>query len=167
MAGTPYLAIMLFGTEKPAAETRLLKAGPLSAELDAGNLRYIRHDGREAIRAIACVVCDRYRGTFNPGTGTGEGRAMGSATPRRLCRRGRAGNFHTTPGDIRGECPGCSGNPSSSSSRWQEVVLFSYRPTSALRIEISTISGSTRECPPHSSAPGSASRSPDTWRILP
>ena len=66
MAEAPSRGIMLFGTEEPPAETRLLKAGPLSAELDAGNLRYIRHDGREAIRAISYVVRDRYWGTFNP-----------------------------------------------------------------------------------------------------
>ena len=66
MPEAPSRAIMLFGTEEPAAETRLLKAGPLSAELDAGNLRYIRHGGREAIRAIAYVVRDRFWGTFNP-----------------------------------------------------------------------------------------------------
>ena len=66
MAETPSRSIMLFGTEEPAAETRLLVAGPLSAELDAGNLRYIRHDGREAIRAISYVVRDRLWGTFNP-----------------------------------------------------------------------------------------------------
>ena len=66
MAETPSRSIMLFGTEEPAAETRLLAAGPLSAEFDAGNLRYIRHDGREAIRAISYVVRDQLWGTFNP-----------------------------------------------------------------------------------------------------
>ena len=66
MAESPSRSIMLFGTEEPAAETRLLVAGPLSAELDAGNLRYIRHDGREAIRAISYVVRDQFWGTFNP-----------------------------------------------------------------------------------------------------
>ena len=57
---------MLCGTDEPAAETRLLKAGPLTAELDAGNLRYIRHDGREAIRAISFLVRDQFWGTFSP-----------------------------------------------------------------------------------------------------
>ena len=66
MTEAPSRAIMQFGTDEPAAETRLLKAGPLSAELDAGNLRYIRHEGREAIRAISYVVRDRFWGTFNP-----------------------------------------------------------------------------------------------------
>ena len=66
MAESPSRAIMLFGTEEPPAQTRLLEAGPLSAELDAGNLRYIRHGGREAIRAISYVVRDQHWGTFNP-----------------------------------------------------------------------------------------------------
>ncbi len=66
MAEAPSRAIMRFGTDEPAAETRLLTAGPLTAELDAGNLRYIRHHGREAIRAISYVVRDPFWGTFNP-----------------------------------------------------------------------------------------------------
>ena len=66
MAEAPSRAIMLFGTDEPAAETRLLKAGPLTVELDAGNLRYIRHEGHEAIRAISYVVRDQFWGTFNP-----------------------------------------------------------------------------------------------------
>ena len=66
MPEAPSRAIMLFGTDEPAAEARRLKAGPLTAELDAGNLRYIRHEGREAIRAISYVVRDQFWGTFNP-----------------------------------------------------------------------------------------------------
>ncbi|MCY4286598.1 MAG: hypothetical protein OXC65_14820 [Thiotrichales bacterium] len=66
MAETPSRAIMRFGTDEPAAGTRLLTAGPLTAEFDAGNLRYIRHHGREAIRAISYVVRDELWGTFNP-----------------------------------------------------------------------------------------------------
>ena len=55
----------LFGTEEPPLQTRLLRAGPLSVELDAGNLRYVRYDGHEAIRAVSYVVRDQYWGTFN------------------------------------------------------------------------------------------------------
>ncbi len=57
--------VKLFGTEEPPVETRLLKAGPLTVELDNGNLRYIRYDGHEAIRAVSYVVRDQYWGTFN------------------------------------------------------------------------------------------------------
>ena len=66
MAEAPTRSIMQFGTDEPAAEARPLKAGPLTAELDAGNLRYIRHGGREAIRAISYVVRDELWGTFSP-----------------------------------------------------------------------------------------------------
>ena len=66
MAEAPSRAIMLFGTDEPTAETRLLKAGPLTVEFDAGNLRYIRHEGHEAIRAISYVVRDQFWGTYNP-----------------------------------------------------------------------------------------------------
>ncbi|MHA1152674.1 MAG: D-apionate lactonase [Alphaproteobacteria bacterium] len=58
-------SIKLFGTDEPPVETRLLRAGPLSVELDGGNLRYIRYDGHEAIRAVSYVARDQYWGTFN------------------------------------------------------------------------------------------------------
>ena len=45
-------SIKLFGTDAPVPETRLLTAGPVTVELDGGNLRYIRYQGREAIRAM-------------------------------------------------------------------------------------------------------------------
>lgn len=66
MSAAPSREIKLFGTDEPVAESRVLRAGPLSAEFDAGSLRYIRHAGREAIRAISYVVRDRYWGTYNP-----------------------------------------------------------------------------------------------------
>ncbi len=66
MTAKPSHAVKLFGTDQPPAETRLLTAGPLTAELDAGNLRYICFGGKEAIRAISYVVRDQYWGTFNP-----------------------------------------------------------------------------------------------------
>ena len=64
--GSPSREIKLFGTDEPAGESRLLSAGPLRAELDAGQLRYIRFAGREAIRAIAYIVRDPTWGTYNP-----------------------------------------------------------------------------------------------------
>lgn len=63
MNDMPSRAVMLFGTDEPPAETRILRAGPLTAELDAGNLRYIRFGGREAIRAISYVARDAFWGT--------------------------------------------------------------------------------------------------------
>ena len=62
----PSRAVKLFGTEEPVAPPRRLTAGPLTAELDAGNLRHIRFGGVEIIRAISFVVRDRNWGTYNP-----------------------------------------------------------------------------------------------------
>lgn len=63
---SPSRSIKLYGTEEPAGELVGLRAGPLQASLDAGNLRYIRVGGSEALRAIAFLVRDRNWGTFNP-----------------------------------------------------------------------------------------------------
>ncbi|WP_448149161.1 hypothetical protein [Labrys miyagiensis] len=62
----PSLAIRLYGTEEAAPETRLLKAGVLSAELDGGALRSIRFGGVEMIRAIAFLLRDENWGTLSP-----------------------------------------------------------------------------------------------------
>jgi hypothetical protein len=66
MSEAPSRAIMLFGTEEKVTPRRALSAGPLSCELDGGNLRYVRIGGKEAIRAIAFIVRDRDWGTYNP-----------------------------------------------------------------------------------------------------
>src|SRR3954467_8124129 len=66
MPAEPTRSIKLFGTDQPAEPMRRLSAGPLTAELDAGNLRYIRLNGVEAIRAISFIVRDRNWGTYNP-----------------------------------------------------------------------------------------------------
>ena len=63
---SPSREIKRFGTGEPAAGSRTLSAGPLSAELDAGNLRYVRYAGHEAIRAIAYIVRDPGWGTYDP-----------------------------------------------------------------------------------------------------
>lgn len=52
-------------TEKRGASgTRVLSAGPLSAEFEAGNLRSIRWHGHEAIRAISYLVRDENWGNY-------------------------------------------------------------------------------------------------------
>ncbi|MBV9390555.1 MAG: hypothetical protein JOY96_01545, partial [Verrucomicrobia bacterium] len=58
--------IRLFGTDEPVEPPRLLKAGPLTVELEAGNLRYARYYGHEMIRAISFVVRDTNWGTYAP-----------------------------------------------------------------------------------------------------
>lgn len=95
------LRLALFGTAEPEPELRRLKAGPLSAELIAGNLRTIRFHGVEVLRAISFVVRDKDWGTYAPvlhdlAVEEGEGRfAVGyraectGAGGERLVYRGR------------------------------------------------------------------------------
>ncbi|MBV8099618.1 MAG: hypothetical protein JOZ31_10715 [Verrucomicrobia bacterium] len=59
-------SIRLYGTDEFVEAPRILQAGPLSAELDAGNLRHIRYHGREMIRAISFIVRDKNWGTYAP-----------------------------------------------------------------------------------------------------
>ena len=66
MTDTPSPNLRLFGTEEPAAPCRVLRAGPLSAELEDGNLRHIRFAGHEMIRAVSCIIRDRNWGTYGP-----------------------------------------------------------------------------------------------------
>ena len=66
MTHEPSRSIRLFGTDEPVAPPRLLSAGPLTAELEAGNLRYVRWRGIEVMRAISFIVRDREWGTYNP-----------------------------------------------------------------------------------------------------
>lgn len=66
MAETPSRGIRLYGTDEPVTPPRVLRAGALSAELEAGNLRYIRLGGVEMIRALSYIVRDKNWGTYNP-----------------------------------------------------------------------------------------------------
>jgi hypothetical protein len=62
----PSRAIKLFGTTTTDTKGRVLRAGPLSAVLDNGQLRYIRVNDTEVLRAIAFLVRDENWGTFTP-----------------------------------------------------------------------------------------------------
>ena len=59
-------AMLLVGTAEPITPPRVLRAGPLSAELENGNLRYISYAGFEMIRAISFLVRGRVWNTFAP-----------------------------------------------------------------------------------------------------
>ena len=61
---TPSRSVKLTGTEQPDVIGQILIAGPLSAEFDNGNLRYIRFNGVEVLRAIAFLVRDENWGTY-------------------------------------------------------------------------------------------------------
>jgi hypothetical protein len=49
--------VELYGTDAAAEPCRILRAGPLEAELEAGNLRHICA-GAELIHAVSFVVRD-------------------------------------------------------------------------------------------------------------
>jgi D-apionolactonase len=64
MTTAPSRAIMLFGTEQAVAPPKILRAGPLTVELENGNFRYIRYRGIEVLRAISFLVRDRNWATY-------------------------------------------------------------------------------------------------------
>jgi len=59
-------AFILTGTSELEPEPIRLSAGGLTADLVNGNLRTIRYDGTEVLRAIGYVVRDRDWGTYEP-----------------------------------------------------------------------------------------------------
>ena len=96
MSAGPSTAVRLYGTEEAVPPPRMLEAGPLSAELEAGNLRYIRYGGVELLRAVSFIVRDRNWGTYNRRSGTSRSRkapaAFGCATGRPPRTPGRDSN---------------------------------------------------------------------------
>jgi hypothetical protein len=66
MSSAPSLSVRLFGTEEAVEAPRKLRAGELTADLEAGNLRYIKFGGHELLRAVSFIVRDRNWGTYNP-----------------------------------------------------------------------------------------------------
>jgi D-apionolactonase len=60
-------SVVLYGAAEREPEAMVLTAGGLSAELFvAGNLRDIRFDGVEVIRAVGYIVRDEDWGTYAP-----------------------------------------------------------------------------------------------------
>nr|MBA3326459.1 hypothetical protein [Paracoccaceae bacterium] len=62
----PSRGIALYGTDEEVPASRILRAGALSATLEAGNLRHIRWGGEEVLRAVSFIVRDRDWGTYAP-----------------------------------------------------------------------------------------------------
>ncbi len=60
------IAVKRCGTDQPDVVGRALTAGPLTVELDGGNLRYVRVGGVEVLRALAFLVRDENWGTYIP-----------------------------------------------------------------------------------------------------
>ena len=65
-ATNPSKAIALCGTEQPDSPGRILKAGPMTVEFDAGQLRYLKVNGVEVLRAIGFLIRDKNWGTATP-----------------------------------------------------------------------------------------------------
>ena len=63
---TPSRAIKLFGTDVSDGKRRELTAGPITALLDNGAIRYIRYRGVEVLRGIAYLLRDKNWGTYSP-----------------------------------------------------------------------------------------------------
>jgi hypothetical protein len=66
MANEVPRGVILCGTESMEAANRLLRAGSLTVELEAGALRYVRFDEIEVIRGISFLIRDEDWGTFAP-----------------------------------------------------------------------------------------------------
>jgi D-apionolactonase len=58
--------VKLCGSDETDPASRTLRAGPLSVELENGNLRYVRFAGIEVLRGVAFLVRDENWGTFTP-----------------------------------------------------------------------------------------------------
>ncbi|SEF06682.1 hypothetical protein SAMN05519104_8249 [Rhizobiales bacterium GAS188] len=59
-------AVKLCGTEEMHAPSQRLTAGPLTVELENGQLRYVTFAGTEVLRGIAFLVRDENWGTYTP-----------------------------------------------------------------------------------------------------
>ncbi len=84
-------AIVLSGTEQPDVVGRTLTAGPMSVELDNGQLRYVKVNGVEVLRAVAFLVRDENWGTYAPALSNlkVEQRTDGfSVSYRAVCKQG-------------------------------------------------------------------------------
>ena len=66
MPAPPSRAVKLCGTEEIDPPSRRLGSGPLSVELENGQLRYVRYAGIEVLRGIAFLVRDENWGTYSP-----------------------------------------------------------------------------------------------------
>ena len=58
--------VIRYGRDAPLPERRELRAGPLTATLEDGALRYVRLGGHEVVRAIYAAVRDHNWGTVEP-----------------------------------------------------------------------------------------------------
>lgn len=62
----PSREIVYFGTEQAVPPETIVRAGPVSARFDSGNLRYLKVGDVEILRAVQFIVRDRDWGTYSP-----------------------------------------------------------------------------------------------------
>jgi hypothetical protein len=62
----PSRAVRLCGTEEVDPPSRKLTAGPLTVELENGQLRYVAFESVEVLRGVAFLVRDQNWGTYTP-----------------------------------------------------------------------------------------------------
>jgi D-apionolactonase len=62
----PSRAVKLCGTSETNAPSRKLAAGPLTVEIENGQLRYVTFAGTEVLRGIAFLVRDENWGAYTP-----------------------------------------------------------------------------------------------------
>ncbi|MGH2369981.1 MAG: hypothetical protein ACRDI2_17525, partial [Chloroflexota bacterium] len=60
------IRIIRYGVDEPLPERRQVHAGPVTATLEGGFLRYVTLDGQEIVRGIYAAVRDRNWGTIEP-----------------------------------------------------------------------------------------------------
>jgi len=65
-AGTASPRVLRYGVDEPLPPRRLLRAGPLSAVLEGGDLRYVRLGDEEIVRRVYGAVRDQDWGTVAP-----------------------------------------------------------------------------------------------------
>jgi hypothetical protein len=145
----PKRAVKLFGTEVPGSKGRELKAGPITAMLDNGALRYIKLGDVEVLRAIAFLVRDENWGTYAPAIANLKIRQ----TPKRFsvtydARCGEAGGALNYHAEISGSADGklsftATAVPESDfrTNRTGFVVLHPLKGVAGFPVEIEHVGG--------------------------
>jgi hypothetical protein len=145
----PKRDIKLFGTEQRDSKGRELKAGPVTAMLDNGALRYIKLGDVEVLRAIAFLVRDENWGTYTPHIGNQKIRQ----TPKGFsvtydARCGEAGSALTYRAEINAAADGkltfiAVATPESDfrTNRTGFIVLHPLKGVAGFPVEIEHVDG--------------------------
>jgi hypothetical protein len=104
-------SIALYGSAEQEPEALMLTTGALGAEFVAGNLRDIRFDGVEVIRAIGYIVRDKDWGTYAPVLSTQRRARLWRAVGPKP-RRGKLASRRDRPEPCRANRGGRDADPS-------------------------------------------------------